>query len=218
MALPQRRATTKAALPRPPRPPIPRRRARIGTAVSTSHDPGRIQHELREMQETNDLKQVDDDVEALATLFEWQAQEHLHQPKGKRWFMALAIAGAVLVAFFIFTVNIIAAITTALVTWLMYTIAQREPGIARYRLMVDGVAIGNTLYHYRDLATFNIVYEPAETTIVLIRSKHRFAPLLTMELGDAHPVEVRDILLEFLPEDQDLSEPITDIIARQLGF
>lgn len=178
----------------------------------------RVQHEQREMRETNDLRQIDDDVEAAATLFEWHAEEHNHQPKSPRWYIVLAAGATVLVGIFLLTANFIGALSTALLGGLMYYVAQKQPDRVRYRLMVDGIALNNTLYHYRELDAFNIVYEPGETKTVIFRGKRRFAPLLHMELGDADPVAIRDILLEFLKEDQELQEPLVDIIARRLGF
>lgn len=182
-----------------------------------TRDP-RVQHELKEMQATHDLRNIDDDVEDVATLFEWQAPEHTHRPKSARWFVVLAVAVTVLVGFFLFSFNFIGAVTTALIGSLLYWVAQKKPAVVRYRILVDGVAIGTLLYHFRDLAAFNIVYEPNETRTVILRSQRRFTPLLHMEIGEADPVAIRDILIEFLPEDQDLQEPLVDIMARRVGF
>lgn len=196
----------------------PPRRPQVEQRLKTHTRDPRIQHELKEMQETHDLREIDDDVEDAATLYEWRAQEHAHRPKSARWFIVLAVVVTALVAWFLFSFNFIGALTVALVGGLLYYIAQREPAIVRYRILVDGVAIGTMLYHFRDLASFNIVYEPDETRTVILRSKLRLTPLLHMELGETDPVGVRDILIEFLPEDQDLQEPIVDILARRVGF
>lgn len=194
------------------------RRRRAQERVAKRQADQRVQHELRELQETHDLDDVDDDVEALTTLFEWRALEHNHRPKSQRWYIALAASVAVVSAGFAVTGNIIAAITIAFAGGLTYYIAQQEPKVIRYRLMTDGVAFNNTMYHYRELEAFNIVYNPQQTKTVLLRSKRTFAPLLHMELGDTDPVAVRDLLLEFVEEDQDLLEPLVDIYARRLGF
>lgn len=194
------------------------RRQQVTRRIAKHHQDERFQHELKEMQETKDLRDIDDDVEAVATLFEWYAPEHTHRPKSAMWFIVLAAVTSILVIIFAFLLNFIGALTTALVGGLLYYLAQSEPRQMRYRIMVDGVAVGNTLYHFRDLSSFNVIYEPDETQTVLLRSKHRFAPLLHMELGDTDPVAVRDILLEFVPEDQDLEEPLIDILARRVGF
>lgn len=179
---------------------------------------GRVQHELAEMKETHDLREVDDDVEDIATLYEWQAQEHTHRPKNATWFAVFAGAITVVVGTLIFFGNIIGALTMALVGGLTYFIAQKQPATFRYRILVDGIAINNFLYHFRDLAAFNIVYEPGVVKTVLLRSKRMMAPMIHMEIGEADPVAMRDILLEFLPEDQEMTEPIVDIWARRLGF
>jgi len=84
--------------------------------------------------------------------------------------------------------------------------------------MIDGVAVNNTLFHFDDLEAFNVLYEPGETMTVILRSKHRFAPYVHLELGDTDPVEVREVLYELMDEDQELEEPMADIIARRLGF
>lgn len=202
------------------------RKMRAGTSVPVQVKPKlapagqdqRIQHELKEMQQTQDLQQIDDDVEDLATMYEWRAEEHTHRPKNARWFAVLASAITIVCGVLVFLGNLIGAITVGLVGGLTYYVAQRHPAIMRYRLMVDGVAVNNLLYHYKDLQAFNIVYEPGEVKTVILRGKRTFAPLLHMEIGDADPVAIRDILLEFLPEDQEMEEPLVDILARRLGF
>lgn len=177
-----------------------------------------MQHELKEMQQTHDLRDIDDDVEDVATLLEWNALEHRDHPKSSRWFVVLAVVTTLLVAILLFFANFIGALTTIFVGGLLYYIAQQKPRTVRYRLMVDGIALNNTLYHYRDLEAFNILYEPGEATLVIIRSKRRLAPLITMEIGAADPLPIRDVLLEYLPEDQELSEPVVDVLARRVGF
>ncbi len=178
----------------------------------------RFQHELKEMQETHDLRDIDDDVEDVATLLEWHALAFEHRPKSPKWFIWLAVVLTVIMGIFLITANFIAIITIALVGGLIYTIAQHKPPMMRYRIMVDGPAVNNSLYHFKELDSFNVVYEPGEAKLVLFRSKKKLSPLVHMEIGDMDPVVIRDVLLEFLPEDQDLEEPAVDMWARRLGF
>ena len=120
----------------------------------------RFQHEMREMRETHDLDEVDDDVEREATLFEWRAEEHTHRPKSPLWFAALAAGTTIVIGLqLFFFANFIGAMTIALVGGLIYYIAQQKPATMRYRIMVDGVAFNNILFHYQDLNSFNVVYE-----------------------------------------------------------
>lgn len=182
-------------------------------------DDKRWQHERKELQETHDLEEVDDDVEEATTLYEWHAEEHEHRPKTPIWFALLAAATTILVSVLLFVyTNIFGAVTIALAGGLMYYIAQQKPGIVRYRIMLDGIALNTTMYHWEDLGFFNIIYEPDETKTVIFRSNRLFSPYIQMEVGDADPVEIREILIEFVEEDQDIQEPLVDIVARRLGF
>ncbi len=183
-----------------------------------AHEDARVQHEMQEMRETHDLRDVDDDVEDVATLLEWRALEHNHQPKSQRWFVVLAAALTTTVVGLVLLGNVIGAITIAFAGGFMYWLAQREPNVMRYRVLTEGIALNNTLYHYQDLEAFNIVYEPGFVKTVILRSKRTFSPLLHMEIGDTDPVVIRDLLLEFIEEDQELHEPLVDIYARRLGF
>ncbi|HLC49457.1 MAG TPA: hypothetical protein VJI96_03685 [Candidatus Andersenbacteria bacterium] len=178
----------------------------------------RFQHELAEMQEERDLRKVDDDVEDIATLFEWKAPEHIHQVRSAKWFATFAGGiTAIAVGFALFK-NFIASLTIGLIGGYMFVVAQHKPSIIRYRLMTEGVALNNTLYHYKHLEAFNIIYEPGNVKTVILRSSRRLVPLIHMEIGDADPVAIRDILVEFIHEDVHLEEPVIDIWARRLGF
>lgn len=178
----------------------------------------RFRHELKEMQTEDDLRKIDDDVEDVSTLFAWTAPEHIHQDRGVKWF-ALFAGGitAIAVGFALFG-NFIAALTIGMIGAYMFVVAQHKPSIIRYRLLTEGVALNNTLYHYKHLEAFNIVYEPGNVKTVILRSSRRLVPLIHMEIGSADPVAIRDILVEFVHEDVHLEEPVIDIWARRLGF
>lgn len=200
-------------------PASPTRRQTAEKAVKAGQGDKRWQHEAKEMKTTHDLDEVDDDVEKAATLFEWRAPEHEHRPKSPVWFAVLAAGTTALVGMLLFAfTNIIGAITIAIIGGLMYYVAQQKPRLVRYRIMLDGIAINNFLYHWDDLDAFNVIYEPDETKTVIFRSARRFSPYLHMEVGDADPIAIREILMEYVTEDQNIQEPIADIIARRLGF
>lgn len=179
----------------------------------------RFQHELRELRQTHDLRQVDDDVEDISTIYAWHAQEYDHKPKTALWYTTYAAALTVLCLGFALTGNLMATLSIGVIGAFVYYLVQQEAPTIHYRLMTEGVAFNDVIYHYQDLQAFNVIYEPGETQTVILRSKRALSPLLHMEIGDeADPVVIRDILLEFVPEDQELYEPLTDVFARRLGF
>lgn len=181
-------------------------------------DEQRWQHEAQEMREESDLRQIDDDVEAAATLLEWYAAEREDQPKSVWWYVMLASITTLLVVGMVLVGNFTAAIALGLGGAVLYFFTQRKPEAIRYRLMVEGVAVNNLLYHYRDLSAFNIIYQPGVTKTIIFRSKRTLAPHLHLEIGEMDPVAIRDVLIEFLPEDDELEESLVDVLARRFGF
>ena len=178
----------------------------------------RVARELNEMRTTNDLRQVDDDVEDIATLFAWEAPEHIHQIRNPQWFAVFAGVIALICIAFVFMGNFIASLTIAMIGGYIFVVAQHKPSLVRYRLLTEGVALGTTLYHYKHIDTFNIVYEPGDVKTVILKSDKRIMPLIHMEIGNADPVAIREILVQFVKEDVHLEEPIIDIWARRLGL
>ncbi|HSX24482.1 MAG TPA: hypothetical protein VLG69_00770 [Candidatus Andersenbacteria bacterium] len=185
--------------------------------MATQEDP-RIQKELQEMQTTNDLRDIDDDVEDIATLFSWEAPEHIHQIRNPQWFGVFAAVIALICVAFVFMGNFIASLTIAMIGGYIFVVAQHKPSLVRYRLLTEGVALGTTLYHYKDLDSFNIIYEPGDVKTVILKSTRRIMPLIHMEIGKADPVAIREVLVQFVREDIRLEEPVIDIWARRLGL
>lgn len=178
----------------------------------------RIKRELDEMRQTDDLRKVDDDVEDIATLFGWEALEHIHQIRNPQWFAVFAAGIALIAIGFIFVGNFIASLTIAMIGGYIFIVAQHKPSRVSYRLLTEGVALHTTLYHYKDLDSFNIIYEPGDVKTVILKSNKRIMPLIHMEIGNADPVAIREILVQFVKEDVHLEEPIIDIWARRFGL
>ena len=198
--------------------PAHQHRAQAQAKIQQHQADPRYSYEREKLLTTQNLEQVADDVEAEATLYEWQAQEHGYAPTSARWFIILAAAVTIAAGLLAFLGNILGALAVVLVGGTIYLVAQRQPDSVRYRIMVDGIAINDRLYPYKDLQAFNIVYKPGEVKTVIVRSQKVLSPFIQMEIGNADPVEIRDVLLEFLQEDLDMQEPLTDTWARRFGF
>jgi hypothetical protein len=151
-------------------------------------------------------------------VLEWSSPEYDHQPKSLVWYIGFGTATVIIVGTFALFGNYFAAGVLALLCGLLFYISRQAPALVRYRLLGTGVAINNVLYQYQNLLAFNVIYEPDGSKIVIIQSNKRFMPLLYLEVGEADPVAIREALLQFVPENQDLAEPLTDIVIRKLGF
>ncbi|MEO6077193.1 MAG: hypothetical protein ABIP54_00200, partial [Candidatus Andersenbacteria bacterium] len=138
--------------------------------------------------------------------------------RNPQWFAVFAGVIALICIGFIFVGNFIASLTIAMIGGYMFIVAQHKPSLVRYRLLTEGVALNTTLYHYKDIQSFNIVYEPGDVKTVILKSSKRLLPLIHMEIGNADPVAIREVLVQFVAEDVHLEEPIIDIWARRLGL
>ena len=78
-----------------------------------------------------------------------------------------------------------------------------------------GVIVGKRFYHYDELKSFYLVYQPPEVKTLFFETKNPLRPHLRVSLYDVNPLQVRDTLRQFLTEDLDhTEEPLSDMIAR----
>ncbi len=163
--------------------------------------------------EENELPYSKEDV-----LLSWKAPEYEKYKKTNTWFFVVILVAALLILFFIFTGNFVTAITFIILAIILFYFSQKKPTMVSYALTKDGVAINKSLYLYKHLDSFWIVYEPGETKTLYIKSKKMFVPLLAIQIGNENPSQIRKILLEYLDENREDDEPLSDRIARKLRF
>ena len=113
--------------------------------------------------------------------------------------MGLILLGIIIYA--IITNSILMAITFILIGMLGYIYAEREPRQIRMEINAEGVAADRIMYEYDDLKSFWIFYEVEYGFKVLsLHSKKTFLPHIHIPVGDANPILIREVLLNYLPE------------------
>jgi len=151
-------------------------------------------------------------------VFSWEAPEYEFIEKDSRWYW---IMGGILLAVIIYalvTNAILMAITFILIGVLGYIFAEREPRTIKMEIDPDGIAVEKYFYEYDDLKSFWIFYEVEEGIKVLsLHSKKTFLPHIHIPIGSANPIQIREVLLNYLPEiRQELS--IIDRLSRVIGL
>lgn len=150
-------------------------------------------------------------------LYEWSALEFEKREKDVYWYSTLAIVSAALAIFFLFTKNYLGALVTVLLAALIYVYSQKDPRTIRFAITPLGVKANEDLHPFEELISFWIFYEPGEIKELSIRTRRLASPYLGLPLGNTNPIEIRKILLRFLPEKKQ-EEPVANILARKLGF
>lgn len=148
-------------------------------------------------------------------LCRWQAPEFEVYEKSARWYLAATIFLLALVIYALVVNSPIMAITFILVGIVGYIHLQHDPEILEFKITTRGVVAGKELYPFENLKSFWIFYDPPHTKTISLHTNASMLPFIHIPIGEEDPVELRDILLEYVEEIQ--QEPSTvDVLERVL--
>lgn len=147
----------------------------------------------------------------------WEAPEHHHIEKGNDWFFALAIIVVSLVVVAVMLNDVLFALLLGLAGGALAVSAAKRPSIIPYAVTVRGVTIGDRIYPYSALESYRIDEDDPHGPQLLLKSNHRFMPLMVMPLPVEQIDNIDDILKERLIEE-DLHEPLFVKVLELFGF
>lgn len=155
-------------------------------------------------------------------LISWNIPEYERHNRGFRWYLIVGIIMAILAGFSLFTPNwlfdtpnylfLIIIILSAVTMILLNAMA----GDVDFVITTEGIIIGDKFYDFDDFRHFCVLSKPRENLKVLyLEFRGMFKPRLVIPMQDANPLEVRDILLDYLTEDLERTdESNTDFLSR----
>lgn len=168
------------------------------------------------MEDSDNIKE-EENAEDPSVLIRWQAPEFDYSPKSASWYFWLFFATALFLAFAFYTRNYSFGLIILLSFLLILTWSRKTPRIIDFAITKRGIAIGKKLYRFSELESFWIFYEPPETKELSVKSKKKIMHYLKMPLEGENPVQIRKILIEYLPEVEQ-EESIFDSLARMAKF
>lgn len=156
---------------------------------------------------------------ARDALVEWSGREYDHTPKSADWYWALGIiatAAAIAAALFgnyLFAFLIIAA-TTAIALH-----AAKEPPIHRFRLVEQGLIIGEELHPFERMLSFSVLedIEGEWPPLLSIKNGTWFSPHLVIPLEGVDADLVYSFFLQNVDERAH-THSLSDLVAAWLGF
>jgi len=148
---------------------------------------------------------------------EWSAPEFEYYNKNKSWFIVVGAIAAGLFLWAVFTKNFIFALLIGLSYFSVIIFALKKPHNIHLAITPKGLKIDKTLYAFDNLRSFWIFYEPPLIKELSVRSKKMIMPYIKIPLGEQNPVEIRRLLLKYLPEKKH-KESLIDNLSRQLKF
>lgn len=149
-------------------------------------------------------------------LASWEYLEFREHQRTKTWYIASGIVVALLVLFGILTQSYLFIIIVALFVFIYAMRFRRKPIMLPFQITEDGIqADPRSFYEWKDVRNFWIVYEPPEVKNLYLAFKSALRPSLTVSLENQNPLNIRKILLEYIPEDTEReNESFTDGVKR----
>jgi hypothetical protein len=149
------------------------------------------------------------------TLHKWQAPEFEVYEKSNRWYLTIVLILAAIVIYAVATNSVIMAITFILIGIVGYIYLQKDPRNLTFAITPDGVIVGNEIYDFEDMESFWIFYDPPHEKILSLHMKGRMLPFIHIPINKENPVEIRHILLDYVPEVKQ-EHTLVDAVERML--
>lgn len=134
-------------------------------------------------------------------IMSWKAPEYEHFPKEKNWY---TVAGLILSAIIIYAIVInapIMAITFILVGIVGYIYLEKEPEIIKFQITHDGIIAGKEIYEFETIESFWIFYDQ-NSKLVSLHTDSWILPYVHIPINDQNPAQIREILIDFIPESK----------------
>lgn len=121
----------------------------------------------------------------------------------------------VVIAYALFTNSPLMAITFILIGVVGYLFLTKDPADVEFIITREGIVVGRNLYAFEDIHSFWIFDEAPLENVLSIHSHGMLAPFIHLPLGDLDHDTMRDVLLQYIPEEK--QEPrMVDIIEKML--
>lgn len=146
---------------------------------------------------------------------QWIAPEHEPYTVGKNFYLFSTIFLAAIITYALVSNSPIMAITFILIGIMGYIFLKKEPRMIKFSLTNDGIVAGNEIYEFDNLNSFWIYYEPPFEKMLSLKSKNKFTPFIHIPIGNEDPVKIRQILIDFIPEEKQ-EHTVVDAVERFL--
>lgn len=146
-------------------------------------------------------------------LYTWEAKEYEQLVRPQSWYIGVFIFFFAMVAYALFEDNLLMGILFILFGLAIYLFEKKQPRTFNFQVTPDGVIVHTHLYEFDSLDSFWIFYEPSGKKTLSLKSKKKYLPFIHIPIGQTNPVELRQVLLDYLPEEKQ-EEGLLDAIER----
>lgn len=160
---------------------------------------------------------ADVNLDPTKELLSWNFPEFDPSPRSHRWYLWFGVMSALLVAVGVMTDNFLFSIIIVLVALIIFLRNWRRPANLHFSFTPQGIHIGNTFYPMKEFKEFWIAYRPPKVEYLYLDFNTMWRSSLAIPLAGNNPLQVREVLLEYIPENLEKDEePLADSLARML--
>ena len=156
---------------------------------------------------------------AQSALFEWEGREYDHNPKDADWYWAVGIITVAGVLAAILFSNYLLAVLLIIAAAALALHAAKEPPMHRFRLVEQGIVIGDELHPFERMTSFSVLedIEGEYPPMISIKTMSWLSPHLIIPLEG---VDVDAIYAYFLQhvDEEEHKHTFVDLVAAWLGF
>lgn len=147
----------------------------------------------------------------------WKALEYKRTEKNADWYWAVILISLAIVVISFILHNILFAILIIISTAILISFSVTEPKTITISVNQKGIVVEKDMYPFATLDAFWVEGNDENNQKILLRSKKLIMPLIAIPLEEHHHLDVREFLLQYLPEVE-MHEPLSQKIMEKLGF
>ena len=149
--------------------------------------------------------------------FEWEAPSFYYNPQ-KKYLTLIVIAlfcGAGAMLFY--RMDTLTAIFLIISSFVLILYANKKPTISKVVVNQAGVIIDGHSYHYKELKSFWLDYNPSGLKELSLEAKKWYMPYVKISIENQNPVELRSLMINFITEKEH-EKSLVDLISRKIGL
>jgi len=141
---------------------------------------------------------------ARDALFTWEGREYDYNPKSTDWYWALGIIAVALVLAFILFGNYLLALLVTIAAAALAVHAANEPPVHRFRLIEQGIVIGDELHPFESMVSFSVLedVEGELPPILSIKTESWLSPHLLIPLTGVDADMIYGYFLQHVDEEE----------------
>jgi hypothetical protein len=148
-------------------------------------------------------------------LYDFETPEFIHHRRGDNWFIGLGIFVILGVILGIYD-NSLSVILLSIMIGSVYTLTSNiTPKIINIKFTTFGVLWKEKFFLYQDIEKFWILWEPNEVQTLHIWLGKGILKEVIIPIENQKIDDIRNVLGYYLPEEEKIKEPVSNIISRK---